>query len=682
MADVRYAVTVDAAGAVASIQKLDAAWKQVDKTHKDTAQSSTGLTKAMDSLAGQFTVATLAANGIQKVMSGFKNLFDSAITGAIESEQSEHRLATALEMTGRARNGGTKDLLSFARAQMAATTYSDEQVAATMTLLAQLTKLDNEGIKKTTLGIIGLASVLGPNEGLEGATSRVTRAIEGNAAGLSRVGIRIDATLPKGEQLLQIQEKLAGMYPRATAELDTMGGSLKQLKVAWGEILEQVGKNILKDSHAVEVAKDLTKILREMGQTAGDAGDGISYLGLKSDITRQAMKHWTGDVGPLTQAFMDLQAELPSIPINMQAMTDAYIRGKGPFEAYLALVRGAAGITGIIDKFVDEDDPEKVFNLSEAMKELGIKGTAPLTVELKLAERALAAMLATGTEAPGVLEAMRKKIADLEAQLRGATEGFDAMTLRMFNMRNRFPIAPLATAITQKPLEILPEPSGQRQTALQAQFDWLNAEQIKAAQASLEMGRIWEQAMGTMLGSVVAFGDGTGSVFKNVGEIFGNFIKSAISGLEMMVMKEMWSAVMVLKAEKIKSLARHISNIFAKVPFPLDLILVAGAFAVVNALFSKVLKFKEGGVFTKPTIAEVGHGTEYVLPERKLINIVRDAMRMPAYGMAPAMAGGGGSVVVNFNAPLISTVQLSDANIAMAGAKIKAEVLKQMHRLG
>ena len=656
MSDVRYAVQVDASGAVTSIQKLDAAWKGVDSTHAQTAGSAGRLEKELGRMWMQVASGQLVLDGIKKAWSLFKGAVESGIEGALKEEQSELRLKTAMESMGKARYGAVAGMMEFAKQQSHVTLYTHEEVEASMALLASLTKLDAEGIKRIMPGIEGLASTLGPGEGLEGATRMVQRAMEGQTTGLRRAGIIISETIPKGEQLAEIQRRLAELFPRATSEVDTTAGAIKQAGKSYDEFKEKLGKVIIEGFGFKVIAQEITKALDEGAPAADNATESFLRLAAAQGRFRP---------GGFGFMFKDY-AVIESARLETERIADE-------MDRFMA---------GVISKGTPAS--KAVFDLAAALKDLGFKSTAPLTVELNLANQALAAMLATGTEAPGVIEAMERKIADLKAQLQGAVETFDQMTLRMFNMRSRYPLEPLPTVVTEKgTVETLPKPNMDRQRALEAQFQWLHGEQMAAAEASAEMGRIWENAMGTMLASTVAFGDGTGSVFKGVGEIFGNFVKTAISGIEMMALKEMWGAAMTLKAEKMKALARHIANIFAKVPFPFDLILAAGAFAVINSLFSKILKFKEGGVFTKPTIAEVGHGTEYVLPERKLINLVRDAMRMPAWGGAPAMAMAGGGATVNIYGPLVQTsAALSDAEIRRLGSKLKREVEYQFGRVG
>jgi hypothetical protein len=151
----------------------------------------------------------------------------------------------------------------------------------------------------------------------------------------------------------------------------------------------------------------------------------------------------------------------------------------------------------------------------------------------------------------------------------------------------------------------------------EAQREWLGLNQVVT-----ETSTVWEDAMLSMTANLVTFGDANASVWANIGSVFGNFVKSAISGLEALWLRQLLVSKGIIKAKQGEATASHIGNIFKAVPFPLDLILAAGAFSVVNALFSKILKFGKGGYFPSATMLPahmVGEaGPEYYLPERML----------------------------------------------------------------
>ena len=190
---------------------------------------------------------------------------------------------------------------------------------------------------------------------------------------------------------------------------------------------------------------------------------------------------------------------------------------------------------------------------------------------------------------------------------------------------------------------------------------------------------LFEQAEAGVINGFISIMDGS----RAMGEFFSSIVTTMIADIGRLVIAELMAAKKGVIGQMMVSVAHFIASIFKKVPFPLNIVLAVGAFALVSKLFSKLLKFKEGGVFTKPTIAEVGHGTEYVLPKKKLIDIVRGAMVMPRFNAAPAMAGAGGgtALTVNFNAPLISTSGISERDMARSAEKMLVMVNGQLRRV-
>jgi hypothetical protein len=169
-------------------------------------------------------------------------------------------------------------------------------------------------------------------------------------------------------------------------------------------------------------------------------------------------------------------------------------------------------------------------------------------------------------------------------------------------------------------------------------FENLNTGTKAAAEGATGMSEVWDSAMMSMTAGLVSFGDANATIWGNIGAIFGNFAKSFISGAESIVLKEIWMATMASRADRVEAQSAVAKWWLKILPPPFSFIAAAASFAVVNALFSKLLKFEHGGVFTKPTIAEIGHGTEYVLPEKKLIQIVQMA-QVAAPGGASGFGG-------------------------------------------
>jgi hypothetical protein len=178
---------------------------------------------------------------------------------------------------------------------------------------------------------------------------------------------------------------------------------------------------------------------------------------------------------------------------------------------------------------------------------------------------------------------------------------------------------------------------------------------------------------------------------KSMGQIFSDITKKMIADMGKLVIQEMLFSKKSIIAKQMESVAAFISSIFKKIPFPLNIILAAGAFALVSKLFSKLTKFAEGGAFEKPTVIQnaiVGEaGPEYLLPEAKLVRIVQNAMKFNPFTAVPTLApmaatAGGPSIAVNINSPLITTVGLTRRDLESAGEDLMAVIETQLRRSG
>lgn len=201
----------------------------------------------------------------------------------------------------------------------------------------------------------------------------------------------------------------------------------------------------------------------------------------------------------------------------------------------------------------------------------------------------------------------------------------------------------------------------------------------------------YNRVAGEVFGNIITgFGDIIMSS-KSMGDFFGQIVTKMIADLGKLVIQEMLFAKKSILADQMKAVASFIASIFKKIPFPLNIVLAAGAFALVSKLFSKLTKFAEGGAFEKPTViqnAVVGEaGPEYLLPENKLVRIVQNAMKFNPFTAVPTLApmaatAGGPSLTVNINSPLIQTTGLSRHDLEAAGEELMAVIEGQMRRKG
>ena len=248
MPDVRIDVYADTHGAPKNIKDVDDALDKVAGTAGKADGASGGLWK-------QFAFGQIAVNALKKAYDALKGVVEDSIKNALGQEKAENDLKAALEITGRTVDGNLKHYLDFAAAQMKVTTYTDDEIEASQALLLQLTRLDQQGVDRATKGAMGLATVMGMD--LHGATVMVTKAMEGNFGALGRVGIKVAENLTVEQKQASLLDQLEKLYQRSTKETDTFGGSLKQLKNSWGEVLETTGTAIIKNETLQKAVKDL-----------------------------------------------------------------------------------------------------------------------------------------------------------------------------------------------------------------------------------------------------------------------------------------------------------------------------------------------------------------------------------------------------------------------------------------
>lgn len=791
MADVKYTVTVDSTGAVKQIELLDDAWKKVEKTTPATSGVMGQLGQALKSVAGQFTIATIAAKGIQDAVRGVKEFFSSAVEGAIKDEASQFRLRTALEMSKTARASGVRGLESFAQAQAKSTIYTDEEIRATMALLASITKLDNEGLKQTTKGIIGMAAVLGPEEGgLGGATMKVMRAIEGNAAGLKRVGIEIDTTLPKGEQLVQLQQRLAELYPRATAELQTMSGQVINMKKEWGELKEELGSFILKTTGAKEATGALAGFFRELRTAAMDTAEELTYARVRQEMWSAAATANLGGELPIEKVLKVLKQEAPEAKTSYEELMGAFLKGPAVFDAF---VKGVIAASDAIAKAREdaEKGTQSTFDLGQAFQDLGVKADTELRSKLELAKKALEEYQKTSNPAAGVVAALAQKVDELTLALKGPADPLEAIRNRIKRLEpdlkdakeafEEFKQAALEGLTVDLPpideMFKMPE-EAEVPPFIQATIDGLGELNQAGHLAQIEAGRLagaWNVldktgldsklvALKTRLEEMVKSGTATErqmadvrreirrtedelrdtpkavlklqdaftsmapyveAVFSGLNAVFSqaqqnreiaieNEYKKRLKYIEATVKDEdeKQKAIQTLEAEfeikrtearaasakqaKAVALAQAVWSTARAVAEALPNFILAAVVAAMGAIqiatiAKQPIPLARGAVFRKPTVVstsegqtfEMGEaGVEYLVPEKHLAPMLGRSLTgfLPSHGYGGV---GRGSVVNNFNAPLVKTSGVvSDADLAAAGNRLYRVIERQSRRRG
>jgi len=625
VSDVKYSVSVSSSAAVADIQKLDEAWKGVDATHDKVSKSAGSLWK-------QFALGQAAFDIARKGAQLLKAEFIDSLKQAADYEKALKGLNSAFELSGRTMPGMAGNLKNYASELEKLGLAEDDEVLRSESLLLQLTRLNEKGVKEATRGAIGLASVFGMD--LQTATEQVAKGMEGNFLMLNRLipAVR-EATTEEGKRAAMMKT-FESLYARAIADTQTYAGQVKMLGLEWKNAKQELGGALLETGllqgameGLVVVIKGLTGAttrehkaamleqieannkagasLTKMAESIGWNVRDLALLRLQYNLNSQGLQSWIADGMLGTKAQEALKKVLAEEAAELAKLNKAFT------ETGTAMTATGVYVQSLEDRYETLNDDLRMFRM--------------LSGNINIAAPVVSKTGSLGEMLGGDLG----KVVDYTEQVQGLFEG-------------------MKTGVVKTTGDMATEMSG-----------------------------FYNQVFGDIINGFTSIMDGS----QTMGKVFGSIIVMMIADLGKLVIAQMVAAKMSVAQDQGKATGSLISSIFKSVPFPLNIVLAAAAFGIVAGLFKKIMKFQEGGVFTKPTIAEVGHGTEYVLPERKLINLVRDAMRAPAWGAAPAMAVAGGGSTVNIYGPLVqTTAALSDAEIRRLGSKLKREVDYQFGR--
>ena len=128
MGDIKYTISIEGSAAFeAATKRLDDEVRKLG-TGAGAAgkESKTFGQQLTDNLIPAFTAASIAADILRGGYRALKGFVESSTTGAIEEEQAERRLNTALEITGRGRTGALRSMMSFAMGLHDTTIYTHE----------------------------------------------------------------------------------------------------------------------------------------------------------------------------------------------------------------------------------------------------------------------------------------------------------------------------------------------------------------------------------------------------------------------------------------------------------------------------------------------------------------------------------------------------------------------------
>ena len=211
--------------------------------------------RAIDEASAIFRRVAIAAGALVSFFA-LRRGVEEVVGEFIEAESSSITLAAALRATGEAAGFTTEELEEYADELMNLTTVNDDAFKRVMGIMATFRNVSGEVFKDSIELVADMSVQFG---GLESGAVRLGKALNDPVLGmnaLSRVGIQFSRIQKESIKLFVEQNDLVSAQQIILAELanqfggqardqvDSFGGSIKQLSNAFGELKENMGKAI------------------------------------------------------------------------------------------------------------------------------------------------------------------------------------------------------------------------------------------------------------------------------------------------------------------------------------------------------------------------------------------------------------------------------------------------------
>jgi hypothetical protein len=341
--------------------------KNLDKADKDVMSFGD---KVSD--FGKKAGLAFAAAGAAAVAYAGKLAIDG-VKSAIEDEAAQAKLANTLRNVTQATDAQIKSTEEFILQTSLATGVADDELRPSLDRLTRATK---DVDKAQKLQALALDISAGSGKSLQAVTESLSKAQEGNLAGLSRLGVGITKAELASLSFDQITAKLAGTFEnQASKQADTFQGKLSRLQVAFDEGKETVGAYIL--TAITPLVETLVKrVIPAIADFTNNLGDKlrpvIEFLtpitnGLRSafNSVRDSLSRNSEELKPLLVLFKGLADFARDVlaPILGKTLGKAFeIVG----DAVAALISGVAKVVNFFDDLYN-----KIKRVIEISKQIG-----------------------------------------------------------------------------------------------------------------------------------------------------------------------------------------------------------------------------------------------------------------------------------------------------------------------
>lgn len=240
---------------------------------------------------GKMAGAAFAAAGVAAAAYAGKLLVDG-VKSAIADEAAQAKLATTLENV----TGATSKQIAAVESQITKTSLltgiTDDELRPSFERLLRATSDSDQALK---LQAVAIDVAAGSGKSLEAVTNAMSKAAEGNAGSLAKLGVGLTAAQLKTMSMEEITAQLAATFGgQASEQADTFQGKMQRLQVAFDEGKESVGSFVL-DAITPMVSGFVNSVIPAVQKLAEELGPKLTpiFIALRDYIQNYVIPTFT-----------------------------------------------------------------------------------------------------------------------------------------------------------------------------------------------------------------------------------------------------------------------------------------------------------------------------------------------------------------------------------------------------
>jgi hypothetical protein len=235
--------------------------------------------------------AAFAAAGVAAAAYAGKLLVDG-VKSAIADEAAQAKLATTLENVTGATNAQIAAVESQITKTSLLTGLTDDELRPSFERFVRATKDADQALK---LQAVAIDVAAGSGKSLEAVTNAMSKAAEGNAGSLAKLGVGLTAAQLKTMSMDEITAQLAATFGgQASEQADTFQGKMQRLQVAFDEGKESVGSFVL-DAITPMVSGFVNSVIPAVQKLAEELGPKLTpiFIALRDYIQNYVIPTFT-----------------------------------------------------------------------------------------------------------------------------------------------------------------------------------------------------------------------------------------------------------------------------------------------------------------------------------------------------------------------------------------------------